>query len=792
MKLANFFRLNSSEISEQIPMNSPVSTPLLKEGNIQLNSDKQYFFSKLMEKNSVLRYLGKNIFTVFSLALGGIVTFYNLRDATDKEGSLSENVYLAYGFAISGILWRLNWKSSDVIPTILSLEEKDTEIKIKDKKNLQAQQSIFPAELTEDTPILGDNNIQNIAYQKQIGSFTIKRIGHNIIPSAWLTQSVYLFVRSALNEGPNNYIFPYTILIGLATGLLFHLSIQPWSLMGAREWIQKKRNLLSALEFLIFTSLRIYQNSNIPYLFYFLTASFWSGYNLYDGAVTLLGKYSNQNISTENTLTATSIHVQLKSVLSRCIQILSFLSGAGLIASSILLLSYLEVADTMMRNTEAKLMGAVGCYLSTYSLGVYLGQKINPRYHSRILFLCTYLLVPFASPGLSVIHYLALMNGGLCGGIAHSVVTQQYHNRILSMQEIQLQLNQLAKQYPQWLLEFKQVMLPTDLLLVQHRKKSYKIKQVISLMAFFTAVFGALGIGFNTATQTSIPLCSISYLVAVHWLMPKFHPNVYSTKLLSFLSRIFYTNSFSIAYMFKITYLIVMDNEFDEVSSEPRSNSSAVDWISIPLLNLFLGLLGSITVHKLFNGGYIPYVPRQSDVNSLEKLCQTVADGNLKLTYPPKNREMPKELLSYYFLNFMQINLSIDRDQLEEKEFKLVKPNEPKKDIVDPEMKLSFADCPHPLKQCAFFHHQRQDTEQYNQPHSLLAKLHCHQCDSDVLNIEGYYSREDENYTASRFDASFEERVFDSTFRGYTIPHQYPFGLPPELSFDQNIRKFTF
>jgi hypothetical protein len=132
--------------------------------------------------------------------------------------------------------------------------------------------------------------------------------------------------------------------------------------------------LFSTLEFLIFTSLRIYQNSNIPYLFYFLTASFWSGYNLYDGAITLLGKYSNQTISAEKTPITTPIHVQLQPVLSRRTQILSFLSGAGFIASSILLLTYLDVADTMLRNTIAKLMGSVCCYLSTYPVGVYLGQ----------------------------------------------------------------------------------------------------------------------------------------------------------------------------------------------------------------------------------------------------------------------------------------------------------------------------------------------------------------------------------------------------------------------------------
>jgi hypothetical protein len=261
------------------------------------------------------------------------------------------------------------------------------------------------------------------------------------------------------------------------------------------------------------------------------------------------------------------------------------------------------------------------------------------------------------------------MNGGLCGGIAHSVVTQHYQNRILSMQEIQLRLNQLAKQYPELISELMQLVLPIDLLLAQHRQQSYKIKQIINLMVFITAVFAALGIGFNTATQTSIPLCSTSYLVAVHWLMPKFHPDIYNTRSLSFLSKIFYTNSFSIAYMFKITYLIVMNNELNDVNGEPRIiNNDTVPWISIPLLNLFLGLLGSITVHKLFNGGYIPYVPRPSDVNQLEKLCQTLVEGNLKLTHSQNNGEVPKALFSYYFLNFMQINLSINKDQLEGKE----------------------------------------------------------------------------------------------------------------------------
>ena len=529
MKLLNFFRSNSSEDSKNDSIDSQFSTPLLREESIQWNLERQSFFERFMGEDSILDCFRKNLFTIFSLTLGSILTFYTLRNTMDKEEeNLPENIYLSYGFALSGILWRLSWKSNDLVSTNSPIEEKNTEIK----------KSISSIELSESTPILDEDHIQNSGYQKLSGSFTIRRLGHNVIPSLWFTQTFYLFVKSALNEGPDNYIFPYSTLIGLSSGLLFYLSIQPWSLMGAREWIQKKRNLLSALEFLIFSSLKAYRGSNIPYLFYFLTSSFWGGYNLYDGILNLLGKCSHRAVSSKNTPTATiPVPLHIQPILSRNRQIFSFLSGAGLIASSILLLTYWDIEDTKLRNTLAKLMGAMGCYLSTYPIGVYLGQKINPHYHSSTLFLCTYLLVPFASPGLSVMHYLAMMNGGLCGGIAHFVVTQQYRNRITAMQNTQLRLNEMTKKCSQLIYELTQCILSIDPLLQQHQQQSYKIKRIISLIAFFTA-FAA--IAFKSVASIAIPLDVIGYLLSVHWLMPKFQPGIYNTKPLSFLSRVLY------------------------------------------------------------------------------------------------------------------------------------------------------------------------------------------------------------------------------------------------------------
>ena len=209
------------------------------------------------------------------------------------------------------------------------------------------------------------------------------------------------------------------------------------------------------------------------------------------------------------------------------------------------------------------------------------------------------------------------------------------------------------------------------------------------------------------------------------------------------------------AYLFKIAYLIEMNNELNEVDGKPPSsiNNDAAYWISVPLMNLFLGLLGSITANKLFNGGYIPYVPGQSDMNQMESLYQTVVERNFKLTNS-QNTGSAKVLFSYYFLNFMQANLSIEEDQISEKKSRMTTLKETKENIGDLAMQSPFSDCPHPLKRCSFFYHHSNATYIDNR-HNLLAKLHCHQCDHDILDVEGYFSQEDKNYTASRFDASF-------------------------------------
>jgi hypothetical protein len=133
MKLADLFGFNSSRVSETVSMESLISTPLLREEGVQFHSDRTTFFSFFRGKSSVLECLRNNIFTISSLALRGLITFYNWRNVANKEGNLPTDVYLSYGFALAGILWRLNWKNDNAILTIPFLEEKDTEIKDKKK-----------------------------------------------------------------------------------------------------------------------------------------------------------------------------------------------------------------------------------------------------------------------------------------------------------------------------------------------------------------------------------------------------------------------------------------------------------------------------------------------------------------------------------------------------------------------------------------------------------------------------------------------------------------------------------
>jgi hypothetical protein len=66
-----------------------------------------------------------------------------------------------------------------------------------------------------------------------------------------------------------------------------------------------------------------------------------------------------------------------------------------------------------MRNNDALWMACIGNYVLTYPFGIYLGHYLPRRYYEQALTVATYLLIPFASPGLTIPHYILLGGAGL-------------------------------------------------------------------------------------------------------------------------------------------------------------------------------------------------------------------------------------------------------------------------------------------------------------------------------------------------------------------------------------------
>jgi hypothetical protein len=531
-------------------------------------------------------------------------------------------------------------------------EEKTPEILPVDEDKQVEKEEIEPTPRSSSAVLPSD---QLLARSHWLSCVTFMR---DLMPATWLAQSLMLFMQNALEESATSQLLPYTALTGLASGYLLRISLNPWRLYGIRRWIENHRNELIIPEIVVHSILLARQTIKTDFLFTVITASFWTGYNVEELFTLITTKLLRQSSSVnKSTLHEQSVVTQI-TLTNWLTAVLTSLIGTALTGLSLLVLqqSADSVDQTALRNSGALWMVSIGNYALTYPLGIYLGRYLPRRYHNRALMAATYLLVPFASPDLTIPHYLLLGGAGLCGGVAHFIIKDYYLHQLVEMQQCKQLTDALLRDAQSFLQLLTQLSLPDDLLLQQTQQKRKKMTLVIkiSLIAVMLSLLYTLLdsiINHRPGQRISVELINFLSVIFIYlssfYLLPQRTPSIYTSTPLPWLQQFFYRNSFSLIFLLKIS--LILHNKTKLLNA--MSNTSPFNAL---LFNTMLidPILSFATIKILSKKicGYQPYVPLSGDI-------QQLADA-LKPEVLEQRRQSGETRLScsYHLLKFMQEN----------------------------------------------------------------------------------------------------------------------------------------
>ena len=622
--------------------------------------------------------------------------------------------------------------------------------------------------------------------------------GRELMPAVWAAQAFSLFIQNAIEEPLANFLMPYTTLTGLAAGYVFHVYIKHWPLWGIRNWIFNNRNSLAVLEFIATAFLFDSELLEPGIRFSVTTAAFWTGYNTNEFTTSAFKTLFSRKLKPESfqseSLLETKNWGALPSI--RSSMILTF-SGASLMTASIILLVRISPDSGGILNFSAQSLASIGGYLLTYPIGIYLGHMIiAKRLHKSMLTICTYLLVPFAAPGLTIPHYFLLAGAGLCGGVAHTIINNHYSQKLALMQQYCQTINAFLKTSPGFLMALHQQSLPEDALLKQEQKKRTKIKILSNSVVILYILDTIIEM---TTTKTKIVPAIIAFyfinsLLAYSYLLPYFAPSIYRLQSLSKLARFFYINSFSMGFLTKIFFILFRSVYFPlwykqdysyKVTQQNGHSATLYIWI----LAFFPIILSLKVGYKGVFGGYLPYVPRASQIDQLkvlddaEKLRGHITAGHQTIR------------LSYHLLKFIRencqmpapialVNDNASNIQLKEASFlREEKGDDPQRcrHSWSPRLQWQAVPVVHPFSA----------SDPQALPTTAIAILRCGACQENILTCELGFDEEDLAYNRQRFDADFEYRAQDAAIRGSTVASQFAMGLPQGLSLSEGVTSFT-
>ncbi len=594
-----------------------------------------------------------------------------------------------------------------------------------------------------------------------------------------------MFVRNAIHESSHSVLLPYTTLIGIATGQLCHIALKPWRLRGFRDWLFANRNLLVGHEVIAFIFLPPVIGRDLS-VYYFSLSAFWSGFNFNEGTFFITKKLfeaDSKITTTDESTTNPDHHIEALAV-HRRMNLLTAAAGGLLTGTAITLLQLAPNDSNGFRNIFSEFLGAVGCYLLTYPLGNYLGHKIPSRYHDPVLEVCTYLLIPLASPDLSILHFLAMTGGGVCGGICHYII-QRRHQKILTVMRSRLtDIKKLMTAFPTLTQQLLALPLPEDQLLLGLRNKNLKIRIASRLTQLFLllATVATQSLWKDYPINISLAVGAVLLPIIVDWVLPKYSPSIYDSHEISPLSRFFYLDSFSQTYITKVIVFICLQNSYDAQGHFLilQKNRPASVIFSANLQCLMFWFFSIKIGYKKFHGGYAPYFPSDREIMKLALIAQPEQphphQDNLIIT-PLK----PSIILNYHLLQFMKKNMPRNTENTENH---LIS--------QEPLEHKSDEPCRHPLEHLSLFAIPRHSATQVKELSVIpLADVRCLNCQKDFMQINTEFSERSRKFMERCFDITLETTFGNAVVRGNAIAHQFAFGLPPGLSLTTGVKSFT-
>lgn len=623
----------------------------------------------------------------------------------------------------------------------------------------------------------------------------------DVTPITWWAQSLMLFMQNALEESAISQLLPYTTLTGLASGYLLRISLNPWQLCGIRRWIENHHNELLFPEYVVYVTLLKFQAIKAYFLFA-TTASFWTGYNVEEFTTLITAKLLQQS-SSSNTSTLHEQPFVVQTVLPRLpTAMLTAFSGAVLTGLSLLVIQQPTdgVDQTALRNSGALWMASIGNYALTYPLGIYLGRYLPRRYHENALIAATYLLVPFASPDLTIPHYLLLSGAGLCGGVAHFIIKDRYLHQLAQMQQRQQLIDALLGDAQPFLQLLPQLSLPDDLLLRQAQQKKQKMTWIlkISLIVYALSALPLILDSIITHQPKQLIFINLLFLFNVlsiylgsFYLLPQQTPSVYTFTPLSQLKQFLYRDSFSLTFLFKIGVILYTKIRLLTATQ----NTSPFNAL---LFNLMIYILTTgYTVIKAFSKrthGYQPYVPRTEDIQQLAAALKTEAleqrrqSGETRLS------------CSYHLLKFMQENspppLNIPAltgsDSSAEDKVPLHPLLNPEDKLQEPPSRLPSPSWSPRLLWQPLPKNNPPEMKDGLLPVPVAALYPEHSAEPQLTLEVDFNSPYDQSYTRQRLDIDFELCAADAAIRGPLVAEQFKLGLPQGLSLTPSIKSFSF
>ena len=768
---------------------------------------------------------------LLSVIIGILGTYLTIRSEANGENSLSGRVLYGFTLALAGMLAEAVRSSQSTIAPAMNIPASVPKLSGELKIPLLATQHESVIELSESTSKLNrlkllrtdTSETDDDLVLPSVRQWTISprqrltiwlRWGWDILPTTWFSQAFYLMMRNFIQESMGQtgtafllsfLVCPYATLTGLATGYLFHVNLKPWRLGGGRNWIENNRNDLVIVEAGLLALLP--SRYNIRSLFYGMTASFWSGYNLNPTISFVLDKifaFQNKIIATKQSVTP----IFRPATISRTFNhLLKSSMGIAAMSASILLLQYVPEDSSDWRNIWAQILACLGGYLLTYPLGITIGHKVPDRYHHWAISLCMYLLIPCAAPGLSIPHYVLLTGGGLCGGIVHDIVSSHYHHDLQAMQERLVAIQAMMVDMPPWASSLLTLPVQEDSLLLQVRKKNRILKGLIDFAGLSVSISSVIfaitsDSSYVILSDAMLAIATAIILMGYRWALPKWSPSVYRLENLSNISRFFYLDSITLSFMWKAATFIFLNTlsaktgRFFLPSSPSSSSSIFSEAYSLIFIVLFFIKFG----YKKLVGGYVPYVPLAEEIERLALLkdSQTYARSQ-----DAKKGEVPVIALNYHLLRFMQENLPHSGVVESKPSVALPVSNPVKMAIVEEDSSLAeekMAEktaCPHPLFSLGLFAvpHSPQVTpanDSKELPTSPLASVKCRQCQQDVLSVQTSFHAKDRLFTERRFNTGFDAQVADSTIRGLAVAGQFQLNLPDTLKLAKSATRFYF